>query len=394
MENKEVNKEAKKNRFESDVERALWREKTAVACKEELLKNEKVKQMYVDFSKHSVDSFVEYYTGKKVQTLEWGDKYIEWRNKRIEDWLEKGVKKLREIQQKKLFDLQCQWRANKIKLKGIALTTDFLEWEMDVFNCPFLPAITDDELQMYMDYLNSDEFYEKPMFDFSFWQHYDWIKDAYNNEESEHIYPPWYAFYDSRKGSSVFLSFPDIRGEKERFYYSLGKDEYDRVNAKKIKQQVEVHKQKVASRDTRQDLNCLQQGLIEWFVEKYEDEATKEVFNISGRRFIDEDKDELNINDWPQKQMLEAAEGNVPMKEWRDWKEAISITAWNHSKKRIAESLPEAYEQYKLMEEMGWGGNDIFSQMMEMGNKQIKEENIRLIKRGRVLNGESGDLDF
>ena len=70
MENKEVNKEAKKNRFESDVERALWREKTAVACKEELLKNEKVKQMYVDFSKHSVDSFVEYYTGKKVQTLD------------------------------------------------------------------------------------------------------------------------------------------------------------------------------------------------------------------------------------------------------------------------------------------------------------------------------------
>ena len=57
------------------------------------------------------------------------------------------------IQQKKLFDKQCQWRAETFTHPAIETTSDFNYWEKNILNCPFIDPITEEDVALYIEFL-------------------------------------------------------------------------------------------------------------------------------------------------------------------------------------------------------------------------------------------------
>src|SRR4051812_37030221 len=96
-------------------------EKEALAQK--LLKELNADRRYDDFfSQYRADtiaSFKEAFARHKADYLLNGAWYKKHKQKLELHWFEKAYEMLWHIQQKKLFDLQCLWRAEKITLEGV-----------------------------------------------------------------------------------------------------------------------------------------------------------------------------------------------------------------------------------------------------------------------------------
>lgn len=150
-----------------------------------------------------------------------------------------------EIQQKKLFDLQCRWRAEDISLPGLRHTQQFRQWENYLEHCPWLPPITVAEVALYQDYLRSDAYVPNQNWQ---WQDYDGFRraaerangvdaayeaaydaddavspdDGYRaaNRALRRRLPAWYVYHNAATGADL-LALPDVRGEKEAYYIGL-----------------------------------------------------------------------------------------------------------------------------------------------------------------------------
>ncbi|WP_046247466.1 hypothetical protein [Hymenobacter terrenus] len=100
---------------------------------------------------------------------------------------EAAAQDLWEIQQKKLFDLQCRWRAEHLSLPGVRHTQDFRQWEQYLEYCPWLPPITADEVALYEAYLRSDHYV--PSRNWS-WQDYDSFRSTAESGGTTTATPP------------------------------------------------------------------------------------------------------------------------------------------------------------------------------------------------------------
>jgi hypothetical protein len=170
------------------------------------------------YNESSRKSFVTAYINQKYYWYRYGDFLINEAEKERSRWIDKAHKHLGCILQKQLFDLQCMWRAEEVKLEGIEKCYDFETWGEDIFNCPFLEPITKHEVKMYQDFLMKNEL------DFTYdptsddWQSYDRLKGTYNRDGDECTIPDWYEHHYTHTGTTRLLQLPDIRGEKEMFY--------------------------------------------------------------------------------------------------------------------------------------------------------------------------------
>src|ERR1041384_1540012 len=143
---------------EQEKEKAEWRKQKFLEFKEELLRNEKLKKFLANVYPTSRESFISDYAQQKVTWLEWGPNHLKWLERDDLQWVNDATSRLKEIQQKKLFDIQCQWRAEKIKIPGVRITCDFYYWEENIFNCPFISPVSSQDFDLYMQYLQSSNF--------------------------------------------------------------------------------------------------------------------------------------------------------------------------------------------------------------------------------------------
>ena len=81
-------------------------------------------------------------------------------------------------------------------------------WEQFIRQCPFVPTITENEYELYHDFILSDDFEMEEDYYYQ-WQKYDEYKTEYNNVGSGSTMPEWYQFYDSRMGTGALLILPD-----------------------------------------------------------------------------------------------------------------------------------------------------------------------------------------
>src|ERR1051325_4459109 len=117
---------------QEDKEKAEWRFKKHLEIKAELQQNEKLKAFLEGAYPDSRAEFIDAYAAEKVNWLDWGPKFKEWLEKEDLQWVEDATDRLKEIQQKKLFDAQCLWRAEKLEIPEIKVTYDFYTWEGDI----------------------------------------------------------------------------------------------------------------------------------------------------------------------------------------------------------------------------------------------------------------------
>ncbi len=371
------------NSFKSEQEKALWRKKAVEEYRLQLENDERFKDYAKQFSGHSVASFVEDFARKKTWWVEWGEKYEQWKEDENVKWLEQAWERLKDIQQKKLFDLQCEWRAEKIKLRDSEICFDFIVQSYDIFGCSYISPIEEDEFDLYMQFANSDDF--EPINDVRQAQNYEDLKEAYESEnEYGGHYPQWYAFADSRRGTGFYISLPDIHGEKERFYISLAEG--------KPKEQKPVESKNVLPEGEKKTpakpyLNYSKDGFMKWFITTFDAELLKYYEAYADTAKANNEDIEENIKALTSSRMV------LPIKKSRDWKEGIMRTGLELYRRKMVEALPIAYEQYRMKTDNGIQvseGLGLFGMMTSLQRQGELEK----ILRGRELNGEARNLEF
>ena len=249
-------------KLKDEKEKAEWRKKAYETFQQELLNNEEFLKYTDGFQggKDKVEDFVRRYAQLKTQWLEWGPRYTEWQENEDLNWVNDAFERLKEIQQKKLFDLQCHWRAEQIEIAEIECAEEFLFWEHHVLNCPFLEPVEMEEVELYQQYLSSNNFeFEQGWLDR--WQDYNQIKLAEKTGNANRNFPDWYDFHNGRTGKGIYLTLPDIRGEKEEFYLSIWREDFHKEADKK-----KLEREQDPTFDKRPSLSYHKNGFIKWFV--------------------------------------------------------------------------------------------------------------------------------
>jgi hypothetical protein len=181
---------------------------------EELKNNPKVQGYLANYESSSAQSFLDHYASVKELLLNYGEHY---RNRATDDaihyrsWAETYYW---QIVQKKLFNLQCQWRAEKIDLP-IEVTYEFCYWNMNIKACPFIEPVTDAEINAMITFLENAPYDHDDNYTID-WQDYDSFKDPEELMGAGDEYPNWYAWYDVHIGPSDVMSLPNVRGDYQQ----------------------------------------------------------------------------------------------------------------------------------------------------------------------------------
>lgn len=335
------------------------------------------------FSQYDIDSFLSSYITYKKMWLEYAGKYITDREDESIKWVTRASEHLQFIQQKKLFDLQCLWRAEKTKLPGVRLCIDFMVWEHDILNCPFLEPISKDDIDLYAQFLLSENPETGSWNNEEEWQEYDEIIEAYNSNNENRDFPEWYEFYNNSRGTGIYMTLPDIRGQKESVYEDLAR-KHEQEETEKDPAYV-----KPAPFDHSKTLSYYNKEQRDWFVKTFEKKETQELYAAWEWNKRNQDiEEELEY----YMDVLTNADEPVPMPANDDWQDAIKEAANSFVNKKTAEALPEAWEQYLMKRQMGIAFSTEDS--MHKTALYLKKFFEELILLGRKLSGEPEDFDF
>ena len=363
----------------------------------ELEADARLRDYFKDYNPASVTAFIKHYATLKAEWMTDDTQYAEWNESYALHWETEAMQRLQEIQQKKLFDIQCQWRAEKMELPDVFITSDFNSWGyVNILNCPFLPPITEEEVDLYILYMRSGNFEDEQELFSGGWQDYEGIKEAYQTENENRNFPEWYDFYNGRKGAGVYMLLPDLRGPKEEEYIQLAREEYHR----NIKAKLD------AVADKRPGIFGFPDTQTPFIVSTFEDKQTQAFYKLYKEdRFAienNEDDDEYDDDDddMPDDDIgfdidsimhdLERAPETIPVKANPDFREALK-EAWDkYYIEKTAEAMPLAYEQYMLRIQTGLA--------FEVSNmeswKSVLDLHRNTILRGRELKGEPRNFDF
>ncbi|MBK8416028.1 MAG: hypothetical protein IPL22_16890 [Bacteroidetes bacterium] len=296
----------------------------------ELYSNARYWEFFKGFNEESVHDFITEYASKKAWYLLNGERLLLKKEKEHFRFRELAEKCFWEIQQKKLFNLQAEWRAGLIELPGVEVTRDFLCWEKAIATCPFLDPVTPNELSFYMDYLESGMQSDKNWF--YNWQDYDTYRHAENCPEA---IPAWYRYYDSKYGTDYLMMLPDKKGEEEKLYIR----EWRKQNSSS--QEAELHEEELL---TGPGPNLyVNYETLDFFISTFESRNLKDYFLAAELKPEDETND-AELQD--ALRILSRAGKNVTLPKATDWREAIIAGAAQYKSKRIMANLPFVYDEY------------------------------------------------
>ncbi len=347
---------------------------------EEWLRTEPRFQSYFEgFQPWSVESFMDSYATYKKMWLDYGQMYIDRNASAETQWIEEAAAHLKYILQKKLFDAQCLWRAEQATYEGVEICYDFQVWETNILNCPFLEPITEAEIELYQQFLNSNNVYLEEMDDED-WQEYEDIKEAYATDDGNRNFPEWYDFHNGRTGAGVYMTLPDIRGAKEEGYRDLF---FEKQRAEKAEEWAEYER----TRDKRPTLFFSDKEQVRYFVTTFEDARTRELyeaFEHSNRHAGDREELERTIR------FLLDTDELISIERHSDFREALREAAQRYRLRKISEHLPLAYEEYLMNRSLGLQGAT---------DNRYRRDDLRelwgsSILAGRKLAGEPEDFDF
>ncbi|MEM0542483.1 hypothetical protein WFZ85_07630 [Flavobacterium sp. j3] len=365
-----------KDKVEKGITELIEEKELKIHWRKELAENKSVQSYFEGFQPHSVESFVSKYILYKFIAHRYADMYSRKAEDRRSRWINKAHEHLSYIQQKKLFDLQCLWRAEQITLPEIEICYDFEVWGSTIFKCPFLEPITKEDIKQYQNFLmQSEEYYE---FDTYTAQDYDDIKAEYlGTEEDYGIMPDWYEYHNLITGNSSLLLLPDIRGEKEEFYRSF--------QYKKNSEAIANAEPRVI--DNRPCLSWHEEKDVRFFFTTFEDRETQLKFENYFEDKKTENRDSIDV-DIILQDMMEQEE-TIPIDSHYDFKEAIIKAYVKFRNRKLAEHLEIAHEQYLFNLKMGFE-----IEQEKPLDRSIRKIWMQQILDGREANGEPRNLNF
>lgn len=350
---------------------------------DELNTNPKYGEFLNQYSEHSVDSFKKYYAMRKAYVMINGARALEDEEYKALEYSLMAEEYIWHIQQRKLFDLQCRWRAEQVKIKEIEAASDFNEWSEKIEMCPFITPITKEEFELYMSFVDTSKMEDIQTDYITTWQEYEDFKAHYTDIESDYyIYeiPGWYEYYENKTGLGSLYLLNDIRGEKEEFYREIC-----RANERKKNEEAMKDKPKSVI-DRRPYFDYYNSEVMLKFLSKFEDGN----FIIKWQAYINS----LEAEDDPVLEYaietLQNATEDFEINYNRSWRAGIIAAANEYKRKRLLEELPKAYNDYQFRLANGLG----FKMHFEKRHKYNAEFDKKIILDGRELNGEPRDFNF
>jgi hypothetical protein len=373
---------------EEEKDKALWRKQTYEQFKAELEANPTLQALLERCYPNARKGFIEEYAHHKVNVVEYGEYHRQWLEREDLQWVNKANYCLDQILQKKLFDAQCLWRAEQMDIAEVDVTKDFLHWQNNVRACPFIDPIEQADVDLYMQYLESSNF-QMELDLLEQWQDHDEIAKSFRDEPSFCTMPQWYEFHNNLTGLGIYLSLPDIRKQKEEVYLDLWRSTLPQPVApqKKTWGNVKaVNPGEAIPPDQLPYLNFSKDSWMKWFVETYEDQETQAAFR-SNQKMRDDNSFDDEMHE--SLEILARADRKVPMQAWYDWKEAVYRSVDWYSRIRIAEAMPEAFEQYRLHIDLGLGFETNIDRTFGWNDGYRNA-----VLAGREMNGEPRDFNF
>jgi hypothetical protein len=368
-----LNKAAKKRTAKEEQQESLQ-----ARIDRELAENEGIQEYLSQYSEFNRSHFLQSYSHQKYMWTKFADTFEREAENDALDYLPSAEGGLWEIQQKKLFDLQCRWRAGEMELEGVQTTQDFRHWEYDIRICPFLDPITEAEVELYVSYLNSP--YACQYYWAAAYQTYYSIKDDYLND-AQGFTPLWYAYHYTFTQSSRLLQLPDLKGDAE-FRYT------DAVYKHSIAEQKKAgtYKEPTPIED-RPDIDAHNKEDMERFIKKFE---SKVDYNRYLHYMNSKDKDIFNEEVELALSILEDSTEPIPIAANSDWRKAIQEAATLYRNRKIARAIPQAYANYLFKVQTGISYESVHpredNQWMD-----VYEQNIL---KGRKLLGEPENFEY
>ena len=375
-----------KEKFDEEIKAELIRQQT----EDELKSNPAIQSYFSSFNKFSVEGFIRNYAIKKSVYITQGPVILNNREKEELKFKVLAEEALWSIQQKKLFNLQCEWRAEQVKLNGIEHCSQFLLLSANIQHCPYVTPISRAELELYTKFLKSCHVGNQYWIDT--WQDYDSYKNDHlhhlmTNDEEKNMMatriPSWYSFYDYHMGTDVLMSLPDHRGEKERKYKRLArKQKAEEIKLQNLSRQL----------DDRPFINAFDESVIENFIKEFEDKKLLKYYRaVEGFN----NSLEANIDVEEAINTLRHACDAISLDSSEDWREAIIEAARNYELKQIADTLPVVFQEYHFRRENGinYTPSEIDKKRTESAF-QVCETARKQILVGRMIAGETEDFTF
>jgi hypothetical protein len=371
---------------EDKINEALDEKELKKQWRKEIEENEAMQNYFKSFNSSSVKIFIDNYINNKIGWMRFGDFYKEKAEREASQWIELAHEHLQAILQKKLFDIQCLWRAEQVQLEGVEICFDFTIWEKEIWDCPFIEPITAEDIAMYSDYLQTAELQLHDCYNLNEWQNYEEIKESYQEDTGYDYIPEWYEFHNNRTGNASLLLLPDTRGEKEKFYQDLyfnSKEHLDKIA------EHEANKVVDPDFDARPNLDSYPKDNIDYFVKTFEDRTVqlKHKYYSENCRYGNGDA-ETEYYDELFREVLDIKEP-FPIEAHHDFREAVAIAYNRYRCRKIAENMPIAFEQYLFNKKMGF----LMSEKDKFYRSLRSNYTERFIK-ARILNGEAPNLDF
>jgi hypothetical protein len=416
-----------KRKLRSDIDYTGWTKEQHI---EHLKTEEAYQKLLKKIDASDIEEFIDEYATLKVELYKKKEEYTTTYEKHTTQFLNKADVYIDKILQKKLFNLQCKWRANLIKLPLIKIIDDFDYWENNIRNCPFISPITEEEMGICIRFLHEEIDWEDNDYQYHFWQNYDGYKmrakfDSYSDAErsifgmseqcNEDDLPKLYTFFDKYQYTHNLMLLEDIRGPIETSYIEKC-DELDLAEHEKKMLEDPKYVEEISDLDENgnhktMDYYIWMRGL-QWekFVDKCEDLQTRELFKQS--EFVNR-KDKKSIfferilvhsfkNDTSVYfNLLQEFDIELPIKSNKNWRIALEETAREFQQIKIAEFLPYAYETYLI----GLGDYDSIKELIDERvarysfNTESKEYKLMMERREYMLEGREAltgkkDLDY
>ena len=368
-----------KNKVENGIKDLHEEKDLKIKWRLELEENLFVETYFEGYHASSSANFIDHYLNQKYLWHKYGDFYREQTERKRSKWINQAHEQLEAILQKKLFDMQCLWRAEQIQIEGIEVIFDFNIWKEDIMNCPFIETITAEDIELYSEFLlqGNIELRDLGYYD---WQNYEEIKDDHTEDYDQSSTSDWYEFHNKRTGNGSLLLLADKRGDKENFYRELNFAATRAANADK-------EPEPTVALDARPFLDYYDKQVIESFVNTFEvGDFRKKHKNYT------EGRGNTNFDSMHYREVFEtimSLEEPLPIASNGDFKEAMLKAYNDYCLKKIAEHLPLAHEQYLFNKKMGFSSEKKDNRYIGM-----RERIIERILDGRELHGEARTLDF
>ena len=357
---------------------------------DEIKNNRKQVDYFNTYNPDSVENFMLRYASQKAKLVESYEYYTNesYHNKELK-YREVTEKVFDLILQKKLWNLQLQWRANLIDIKEISTTWDFSFWEDNISSCPFIPMVTDSEVEIMKQYLSDPNHTNQTDNWFFSWQNYNEIMQK-DEEDDLSSMPDWYEFYDTLMGTDLLLQLPDIKGEKEEYYENIGQQYYTAL-AKK-----EPIAPKAVYVSPPPHISCSTEEMLKYAQTFEEDKHFVELFSIYHELIHNYEPDNDISDDAIDEaiELLKEAEFPVPITAHSDWRAAIIKSSQQYINSIVIKEIDVVYEEYKMLSEIGLSKNNDENVIKEHVTYEISELFMRNILKGRELCNEPQDFDY